>query len=661
MGEATCSAYWPYTLKGATCIVQSGAASQLGVFATQDAAYSLTSGGYYSYTWASPPLNATLALGDQSLLCTGGGSQDPNLPFSPDDPNVAISLSQFSLTLQCDAPQTGPNPGGSSECGVHGPTLNPHFCAADPQNCHYVAYNTNNCLTAQGGYNGEIYAGPVPCQSFSIYQRSCMQVQWPPLSDAATRDARAACCFGTGWAADPVEAAKYCKPTWNPVDPAGECEDIFPAYCREHSVSAAPDGLGGPPWVHGFLGTTDTACGGWYTACLLNGIPTAGVVASVRQPLPSTRWATADGEIAEYCALFDDPVSCGCVNFGLGSNSVCNTSGGGGGGGGGGGNTTAGCTAYASDSSAGGVATQVNVTTKDGFPVGVTDYVCIAQQCQFPLAGDNYTASVPQALIPFDAWVPQFNHTCPSLCLQFMDGQVITAGEVDAGYVYVGDMTGVCSGSGGHSSAGAPSVDMPPTQTSVVFVNQNTRDCGLGLCESQATLSFLNPTANTLNYTVTGDLPHWLEWSDPHEAQGTAVSNVTKQLALLIPDTRLVPSGNTEFRLVVQDTHFPSAKGETIVRVQGIPCQQPTPPSAPLPNPGEGVPVVWTDVLAPWIPFVLLASGIVLLLLYLHSRAQRKAKHQIKKALADVQLLTVKRFGSTVAQRTRAAKDLLTP
>lgn len=626
--------------------------STLGPYKNQDQVFNTLSGGFYTYSWESAPLRGAFFQDFSEGTCN-----DLRYDWNAPDPGGAVwlAMSASSASLMCNPPPDGLSPSGISMCGPLGPQLNPYFCS-DTQNCVFIAYGQQCAAEGSTHVGGDRL---VKCPQVAYEQMACMQTLWPPQDDPSTKENRWNCCLGTGWAADPVEALKYCAPAWNPLDPQGECEDAIVAYCREHSVSVNED-PNNPvgPWVHGFL-NSDSVCGAWYGAALVNEIVNPQTSADMFIPLPKTRWPTLDLEIASYCDIYGDvdTLSCACVNYGFGGNQLCHnpsdgsaptqTT------------ETAGCQAYASDSSHGDVATAVNVVTAGpggGFPVGVTDYVCTAPQCSIITSQDLPTPS----LVPFDAWFPQFKHTCPSLCLQFITGNVVTVGDVDSGgYVYLGDMNASCTDANGSTPSAAPAVQMDATQTQIVFVNQNTADCGLGICESQVLLAFLNPTPNELEYTITcNDMPSWMQFENPGDALGVAASDITKQINLFIPITGDVPVGVHDVHCVVADRtgNFPSAKAATTMRVQAIPMQPPQGPQPLLPNPGAGVPVVWKDQSPPWLPYIVVAMCLLLLLALFHWTSGRKAKTNIVEVERDLRVLHNPK--STREMRAFAKQDL---
>jgi hypothetical protein len=91
----------------------------------------------------------------------------------------------------------------------------------------------------------------------------CVQYAWPLVTNSLST----ACCLAQDFTADATSATAWCKPSWSPSDPQGDCEPVMPAACRAASVSA------GGHWVHGFLGPYSSACGRWYQDAL-NGAPT---------------------------------------------------------------------------------------------------------------------------------------------------------------------------------------------------------------------------------------------------------------------------------------------------------------------------------------------------------------------------------------------------
>ena len=646
--------------------------SELGPYLYKPSVNATLSGGFYSYSLDSAPLYANFFppgvgadhTGTPPGGHCGGGGED----WDPASQNVVDYLNQYSLAAYCADEPTFNDGIGNTFCATNGATLNPYFCG-DVTECRFASYafacekdtvktadNQDKCTAA----------------AFNIYQQLCMQILWPPLDSTSpgVQENRTKCCLGLDWAANTASATAWCAPDWNPLDPNGSCADVIASYCGMHSYSLdTSGGLGSGPWVHGFNSPTTTtsadatgsfgtpACGAWYNAAVIGTITAGPSIDGTNDlPLPKNRWPTIDAEIARYCDVnFSDIVSCACINYGMSSrNSSCQNSSNSG--------SSLGCIPYAYNTGAGQApcadpstcsATRASVVTQGtNYGIGVEDYVCIVPQC------NTLTALSSHSLVPFDAWYAQRSGACPASCIQYIEGQTVNVGDmITSGGVNVGDMTGVCTNS--TTNPNAPTIQMAKTQTTVVWVNQISNDCGLGLCEAQPTISFVNSSGNaTLNYTITtAPLPAWMQWAGPLDSSGTVNSNETRQIALLIPSTADVAVGNHDFLVTVQDTVYTDSKAQTLMRVQAIPCQPSSGPSPLLPNVGQGISIRWTDVTAPWIPFVLAAGALVLFLLYLQYSAAMKGKKTVQHVQRDLHVLQTHGFSNQLRQA--AVQDML--
>lgn len=552
----------------------------------------------------------------------------------------ANAMSQFgpewlsSVSAACFGLQNG-NAYDETQFGIaacadpaNAPRLNPLVCTgSDAAQCAFlmpkptglnIPINYQLSTTAQMTVSNDP-ANPSSCPDVTtasvasstlgwltlLLQVGCIQTQWPWNTASA---AMTACCAQTGWASVTASATAYCKPSWNPFDPQGDCEPVMAAACRAASVTRT-DTDGSVTTVHGFLGPSDTACGQWYRDAL-NGATW----------VPHTRWPVIDAEIYAYCATPDaDPTACACVNFGApGTSGLCSlapatsattaT---------GSGATPAGCFMYASVSQPGtasggmpGVSVVGLQNASDGFPLGLSDYACVEPSCAFP------TGATVTSLLPYDVVFARSSRgTCPAdICFSVVEGLTVSVGTVEAGQgIYIGDAVDQCDGAAGTTSGDAPAVVSPATQTSLLYVNPYSGDCPIGQCGAEATWTFVSANPNPLNWTVTtgSGWPDWIDFADPEATSGTTAVNTPVQALFTISDVTRVPLGTHDLPVTVSDQVFARVRASGTLRVMAVSAQGPRPPVPPAPNPGQGIPVIPAprSAMAGWVPYGIAAAA----------------------------------------------------
>jgi hypothetical protein len=619
-----------------------------------------------SLSQGPPPGNSIITAAIDSFYTQAGGypTYDYDLlsgpvAFSPVfDPTVsAPTVSSGNPAVECGVNSSTLAPGicfGCSHNNGNGdtwaydncwnapynvPSINVDACTANAALINPLCADSTECTFLTYGYlggDGQLYSscGSSPSAWFS--QHWCLQTAWPSHGAFVEQ-----CCLATDWAADAGSASTYCAPSWNPWDPAGNCGDVFPAYCRLHSVTNENGA-----WVHGFLGS-GTACGELYQHALHSPFS-----------VPTNRWPLIDLEIGDYCSGPDaDPVSCGFANFGLGGDTLCV----------GGSNTSQSCFLYASVS---GISpgpqyvpsvTHANIVDgATGFPMGISDYACIAPQCAFAGGGP------PPSLIPFEVAFAKLK-TCPEVvCAQVVVDEFISAADIDGGGggVYIGDNVEVCTGSEASITVGMPALQMDAVQSSLVFLNNVSGDCVLGECQGAATLSFVSTNVNTLSYSITtpSNWPSWLVLADPQQVTGS-VSDLTQlvELVIVITDTRSVPVGSaTTFQVTVSDQIYSQVKARTTLQLIGVPVETPPQPLPPLPNPGTGIPVITENTPPSYLRWVTIAMLGVLALAALTWLTTALTKRQLKgwaKARAAAETATeARRVAAVIAAQRHAAR-----
>jgi hypothetical protein len=212
------------------------------------------------------------------------------------------------------------------------------------------------------------------------------------------------------------------------------------------------------------------------------------------------------------------------------------------------------------------------ISCATGMGIGLSDYGCYAPQCLFDSSGPS------QHLIPFDVYVLKADKLCPQdMCVQVIEDEVVRVDEIaSGGGIFIDDATLVCGAGNPYSpvTAGAPSLAMDPTQTSVVVVNQESGSNPLGVCGAQATLSSNNPSENTLMYSLTSaNMPPWITLANPSDVSGAAGGNEPRQILYTIATVASVTAGITTFDVTVSDwrTAYSGVRGTARVAINAIP------------------------------------------------------------------------------------------
>jgi len=474
----------------------------------------------------------------------------------------------------------------------------------------------------------------------------------------------------------------WCKPSWNPDDPLGDCEAVMGSICRAEPYRVTrpvtlPDGTVQTLSMHGFLGDPTTSfCGKWYQDAL-----------SAEDTVLPTRWGAIQEEILSYCAAAENASAyeCSCINFGTNGTGACSGGALAGGTGGVTGDPDADATvpddandADGTDGASGGRSNGCMLGTCDGAPAGTAAADCTAnggQLVQGNLIGANTGNAVglsdylclptcawtdglpPDKLIPFDAMFARTKGLCPKdLCMQIVEGTNINVGEFSAGgAIYIDNVTASCGDSPyARVPNASPQIVMAATQNAVVFVNQVSGTCPLGSCGAQATIAFRNPTANALRYAVTklGTWPAWIDFVNEGVKTGDAHSNAPVEIVFAISDSTQVPVGFTSLGVQVTQvlpdgtTGIAPVSARTTLRIQGIPSDVPRPRGPPPPSPGS-LPIEYIPRTPAWVPTALWAGAILVGIVFLFFLAAVVNASTLRRAARERAAAAAGSVGST--------------